>query len=199
MLWIRIFREGRDEIQKDRALSMFEDSLGELLQLAHDLSDCSALMESRLELELAPISLNRLVADIVRSMRPRAERRGIRLEIDVDEEEIPIRADHERLGRALEAIVAYSVACRTPETRLSIIVRSDGEHVMIKAPLSHANGSALLPLRDHLRDGVSKLGPSGPTLPVAVEMIQLHGGAVTLTSGPDGEHVAMQIRRGIAE
>ena len=197
MLWIRIFREGRDEAQKERALSMFEDSLGELLQLAHDLSDCSALMESRLELELGPISLNRLVADVVRSMRARAERRGIRLEIDADEEEIPIRADHERLGRALEAIMAYSIACRPQESTLKVTLRSDGEHVLIKMPLSLANGSSLQPLRNHLRDGVSRVGPSGLTLPVAVEMVQLHGGAVSLTSGNDGEHVVMQIRRGV--
>ncbi len=197
MLWIRIFREGRDQAQKDRALSMFEDSLGELLQLAHDLSDCSALMESRLELELGPISLNRLVADVVRSLRPRAERHGITLEVDADEEEIPIRADHARLGRALKAIVGYSIACRSPETPLVITVRSDGEHVMLKVPLSLANGSVLQPVRDHLRGGMSNLGPSGLTLPVAVELIQLHGGAVTLTSGPDEDQVVMQIRRGI--
>jgi len=195
MIWIRIYREGRDEGQKTRAISMFEDSLGELLQLAHDLSDCSALMESKLELELSPIALNRLVADVVRGMRPRAERRGIRLEIETGDEDIPIRADRERLGRAFESILSYAVAVQAPESRLAVTLELDGDDALVRVPLKATNAGALQPLRDHLRDGASKLGPSGLTLPIAVELIHLHGGKVVAVSAPDGDHVLMRIRR----
>lgn len=196
MIWMRIYREGREDGQKSRAITMFEESLGELLQLAHDLSDCSALMESKLELERSPLSLNRLVADVVRGMRPRAERRGIRLEIAGSEQDISVHADRERLGRAFESILGFAVAVHTPESRLAVRMGAEGDEALIEVPLKAVNATALQPLREHLRDGASKLGPSGLTLPIAVELVQLHGGRVTTHSSPEGDSVTIRMPRG---
>jgi len=193
MIWIRIYREGREDAQKTRAISMFEDSLSELLQLAQDLSDCSALMESRLALERSPLSLNRLVSDLARGLAPRAEGRGIRLEIASDAEEISVEADRERLGRALDSILRFAVTVHTPDSSLAIGLAAEDDCAVLQVPLKAANMAALKPLGEHLREGASKLGPSGLTLPIAVELIQLHGGTVEGTTSADGDQVRVRI------
>ena len=196
MIWIRIFHDGKEEAQRARAMVMFEESLNELLQLAHDLSDCSALIESKLELERTPMALNRLIAEIVKRLRPRAERRGIQLEIENDSEsDIVIQGDHERLGRSFEAILGYAMTCRTPESRLPVRLDTLGDVVRLTIPLAAASATALQTLRSHLRDGAARFGSSGLTLPIAVELVRLHGGAVEVGTGPDGDQVVLTLRR----
>jgi signal transduction histidine kinase len=178
MIWLRIYRETPDSEQKSRAISMIEDSLGELLQMAQDLSDCSALMESRLELDSNPGTLDQLVGDLTRGLQAKAAQRNIALELDPGSAELPIQIDRARLSRALGAILSYAIAVHPAETSMTVALERDGEDAVLRVPMSDGNAGALVPLRDHLRDGTRQLGPSGLTLPIAVELIQVHGGAI---------------------
>jgi two-component system, sensor histidine kinase and response regulator len=192
MIWLRIYHETPDSEQKSRAISMIEDSLGELLQMAQDLSDCSALIESRLELESSPTTLNQLVGDLTRGLQPKAAQRNIALELDPGTAELPVQIDRMRLGRALGSILGYAIAVHAPETRMTIALERDGGDAVLRVPMSEGTAGALVPLRDHLRDGTGQFGASGLTLPIAVELIQLHGGAIHRAT-PDRPSVEVRL------
>lgn len=192
MIWLRIFQDSPEPAQKLRAMVLIEESLGELNQMAQDVSDCAALMESRLELDLGPTTLDQVLSGPVRSLQSKAASREVTLELDTGPEPLPVRVDRARLSRALGSILAYAIVMHGAGAPMTVGLERSGGDAVVRIPMAATAAAALVPLRDHLRDGLEQSGPSGLALPIAVETIRLHRGTIE----PAGDAVRIRIPRG---
>jgi CheY-like chemotaxis protein len=91
---------------------MLEEALscGQMLaELLNDVIDFSKIEAGRLELTCEPVDVATLVEGVARLLRPQADAKGIKLEIDVDPEVGWVRADPVRLRQALFNLVGNAV------------------------------------------------------------------------------------------
>jgi signal transduction histidine kinase len=203
---IELLATGRvpDEEARDRFYDVLEREANRLQRLIEQLLDFRRLDEGAVSFDMQSIDGTSFIADVVADFRDNAAAHGHALEVSSNGSLPAIRADREALGRALlnllENAVRYSPDCATVwldvttvDAQLEVTVRDRGigipedEHARI--------------FRKFVRgSGAQHLGARGTGLGLAMvdEIVQAHGGEVTLDSEP-GEGSTFTIRLPLAE
>lgn len=99
----------QSEIGRTRIVSLRQN--GELMiRLVNDLIDLAALDSGRFGLAEKPVDIGRLIADAVESLRPRAEKKGLRLSLNIDAT-VPacVNVDPERARQIVINLVANAI------------------------------------------------------------------------------------------
>jgi protein-histidine pros-kinase len=86
---------------QERQLRTVRTSAQHLLSLINDLLDVAKIESGKLDLTLAPVALDSVVQEVATTLRPLADGKGLRLEVDVPKPNIVVRADQ----RAVTQIV----------------------------------------------------------------------------------------------
>src|ERR1043166_5742982 len=109
-----MLRQARfDASRVNGILEIVERNAKAQAQLIADVLDVSRMISGRVKLDLAPVSLARVICDAVDSIRPGAAARGVALHLDVEEGPIA-NADPDRLQQVVWNLL--SNACKfTPE------------------------------------------------------------------------------------
>lgn len=164
-------------------------AMAELDRLSH-ISD-GLLMIARLEqpngLYLAPVDLAETLSLSVRRWSVVAPRRWL-LEVDTD---AIVRADAERLGTALDALLENAVQHTEQDSRIALRVRAEGAaHVVLEVA---DDGPGVAPeLRERIFERFYHRGhernPSGSGLGLSIvqAIAVAHGGEVRAQASPDG-------------
>lgn len=97
-----------------------------LLGIVDELLEVAPVQEGRVELEIAPLSLEETIAPMVELIRPLALREGIRLEIGPASARTSVLADRERLRQVVLNLLSNAVRYNRPGG----IVRIDWECVV---------------------------------------------------------------------
>lgn len=180
-----LLRAGLDPSQSEDATV----AMAELDRLSH-ISD-GLLMIARLEqpngLYLAPLDLAETLAQSVRRWSAVAPRRWL-LEVGTD---VVVRADGERLGVALDALLENAVQHTQENSRITLRLRALGtEHVVLE--VSDDGPGIALELRERIFERFYHRGhernPNGSGLGLAIvqAIAVAHGGEVTLQTSLEG-------------
>ncbi|MDI6601564.1 MAG: HAMP domain-containing sensor histidine kinase [Thermoanaerobacteraceae bacterium] len=181
--WVVTLKEGSDEEILRKGLDIIEKETDRLTALVNRLLDFSRLESGNNTLSIAAVDLKNLMISTIDQIRPRAQRLGIRLDVDLDE--IPvIKGDASRLKQVFINILDNSLkftesggeiriyAERVPNmVRIVIedtgcgIPEKDLDHIMEKFYTARAKGSG-----------------SGLGLSISREIIKLHGGDISIMS-----------------
>ena len=115
----------RDENKRRRHLNTIHSSGTHLLNLINDILDLSKIEADRLEVELIPCAIHRVIADVATVMRVRADEKKISLNYQF-ESEIPetITSDPARLRQILTNLVGNAIKF-TGEGGVRILTRLD--------------------------------------------------------------------------
>jgi len=198
--WVAMLRQARFEPSRVASiLEIVERNAKAQAQLISDVLDISRMISGRVKLELAPVSLARIICDAVDSVRPGAVARGIDIHLDVDEEAVA-NADADRLQQVVWNLL--SNACKfTPEGgRIDVTLRSDGTTATVVVADTGAGIShEFLPYAfDRFRQadqGFTRAhGGLGLGLAIVKHLVEMHGGEVTANSDGLGKGATFEVR-----
>jgi two-component system phosphate regulon sensor histidine kinase PhoR len=161
-----------------------------LSALVDDLLELARVRAGRVQLRLSSVDLRAVAARAAEAIRPLAQTRGQRVEVDLPPEPVALAVDAPRLERALLNLLsnAHKHGRDGGAIRLSLS-RGDGV-----AELAVADDGPGIALDEQARifDRFHRAGPdaarrsdgAGLGLPIARALAELHGGRITLESAP---------------
>jgi PAS domain S-box-containing protein len=192
--WIRLLRSQRsDDPQIARVTETVESSGKAQLRLIEDLLDTARIISGKMKLEPQPVELVDVISSTLDAVRPAADGKGIVIVPDLDPEVGRITGDSDRIQQIVWNLVSNAIKF-TPEggwvwvelrrggPGVQIIVRDSGQGI----------SSDLLPyVFDRFRQADSsvsrRFGGLGLGLALVKNLVELHGGSVTVESPGEGQ------------
>jgi two-component system, NtrC family, sensor histidine kinase KinB len=159
-----------------------------LLDRVNSLLDLARLEEKREGLVLRAESPASLLQSAAEAIRPRAEDKGIDLEVEAPEDLPPVGADPERLGHALDNLLDNAVTYTNRGGRITLkAARSDDGVTITIADTGQGIPREYLPHvfeRFFRVPGRSRGSGTGLGLAIVREIVNAHGGRIDCTSQP---------------
>ncbi len=185
----RLYLARRKPEQLDKHLDVMDEVINRMAALVNDLLDLSRFERGIIELRRADLEVAPVIAAVINTQRPEAERKHINLACQLPD--TPLRAwmDGDRIHQVLTNLVTNAIAY-TPE----------GGSVTIEAQMSeNADGRCCIGVRDtgtgippehlpHIFEPFYRAHKDGQGmglgLSIAREIVALHGGEMTVSSEP---------------
>jgi signal transduction histidine kinase len=135
-LWLHQLREDQgDPDAVARVLPMIESGSRALARFARDLDEAAAMLRGDFTLRSRSLDLRSVLATSLAALRPRAATKEVTLREALGAESAVVRADPDRLGRALDALLETAVAKAQPGTGVSIeLERQAAEAAFVMSP-----------------------------------------------------------------
>ncbi|WP_213006960.1 GAF domain-containing sensor histidine kinase [Paractinoplanes toevensis] len=159
-----------------------------LIALVDDMLLAAQAGQSSLVLDRSVIDVAELVRDAVARNRVLAEGRGLEISA-VAGEPVPVRADLQRLGQAVERLVLNAVKF-TPRGRITVTARADGDDAVLEVRDTGIGISAadqqrvLAPFRRAADAERREVQGAGLGLSIVKAIVDAHDGLLTIDSDP---------------
>lgn len=157
-----------------------------LLARVNSLLDLARLEEKQGALDLRPESPRALLETAAETVRPRAADKGVEMIIEVPPDLPEVAADAQRLGNALENLLANAITYTDRGGRITLSATRAGERVILSVT---DTGMGIPPeYLPHVFDkffrvpGQSQGGGTGLGLAIVHEIVTAHGGEITCES-----------------
>lgn len=189
LLWEQVLRDpARDPGLRTQALDAIHEAAAGQALLIEDLLDASRAINGKLRIERRPTPIDRALMLAIANLRPLAKTRDVELSVDVAPGLGDVLGDSRRLRQIFENLMSNAVKC-TSGGRISVVARQDAESITIDVSDTGCGISAdFLPhVFEAFRQSDERLGLGlGLGLAITRELVELHGGAITATSGGIG-------------
>jgi signal transduction histidine kinase len=161
-------------------VQMIESASARLIRVVNELLEWGRLQSGHIRLQRAPHALQPLLDEVLMLLRPEAARKGVRLELDACDRQLPVDAD--KLKQILINLVGNAVKFGPADSTVRVRTEADGHCLRI---LVDDQGPGV-PAEDvpHLferfyrgRSGEAAPG-SGLGLAIARNLARLHGGDI---------------------
>lgn len=156
-----------------------------LLQIIGDLLDLSSIEAGRLKLEETVISVPKMLKDVLRLVRSRAEDGQIRLLLSPADRLPLLKGDERKLKQILLNLLANSIKFTAPEGSASLLAaRSDagGLRLTVSDTGVGMSEEEIAAIRGRTGRGTNRSPSNGHGLRLAAELTQLHGGTLEIAS-----------------
>lgn len=183
--------------QMDEYLQTVYHKSEQLKVLIDDLFDYTKLTYTGIGLELARISLNELVEQMVEEYIPVLEENGLEMQLGLPADDAWCMVDPKKLHRVLENLLSNAVkySDKPGTIYVSILPGSSGYEVKMENPARDLEGVDLSKIFDRFyrleASRSSDTGGSGLGLGIAKGIVEAHGG--TIKVGYDSGRVAFTI------
>jgi PAS domain S-box-containing protein len=166
-----------------KGMKRFESIVSEYL-------DISQLDAGKVKLDLAELNLRSLIIDVVRALSPLADERHIELKSLMPDSELVIEADRNRIIQALYNIINNSIESIPSNGHITVRAEDIGNEIMVKveddSPAIESSRIAksfnrFTQIRMKMQPGSE--GQSALGLPIARELLEMHGRSVWIESG----------------
>jgi signal transduction histidine kinase/ActR/RegA family two-component response regulator len=199
--WTRILRS-RD-IDMDtvrRAIDVIDRNASAQLTLIGDMLDMSRIATGKLRLEVAPLDLEPIALSAVDVVRPAADAKSLRIVTDLSPQIPPIMGDADRLVQVIWNLLSNAVKFTPKGGTITITLRSgDGNVSLAISDTGQGIDPAFIPQifeRFKQADPSSSRRHGGLGLGLALvrELVELHGGTVTVTSPGLGQGTTFSVQ-----
>ncbi|MBD1938890.1 PAS domain S-box protein [Microcoleus sp. FACHB-68] len=187
--WTQLLQTGKlDEARKAEALKTIERNAKLQTQLIEDLLDISRIMQGKLSLTAAPVSLTFVISAAIETVRLAAEAKHIRLQLDLDYTVAPISADAARLQQVVWNLLSNAVKFTPAGGQVTVELRQLNQLAQIRViDTGKGINPQFLPyLFEYFRqeDGSTtrRFGGLGLGLAIARQIVEMHGGTVRAES-----------------
>jgi len=186
-----LIRDSEDlDIDKVKAFAgdIYEDA--ERLDRAFsDMLELDRMEAGQSRLELAPIELNRLIEDAVGEMRRADPGRAVALALDPALRTVP--ADRDKISQLLSILVGNAMKYSPAGSELAVRSELESDHVTVTVkdrgpgmPADFDNGLFVGYRRNAVGSGNGVDPGTGLGLPMARQIVQMHGGRIWFDSRP---------------
>jgi signal transduction histidine kinase len=168
-------------------LELIRDGGHHLRDIIGDILDMSRIEAGRLELTYETFDIRRVAADLMATVAPLAEQKGLAVQIDIDDGVGLMMADRTRVRQVLWNLVGNAIKF-TDQGRIDVAVRPDDGKILFSVSDS---GIGIAPehlprIFDHFsqiesgrRESVSGTGLG---LSISKNLVELHGGRIWVES-----------------
>jgi signal transduction histidine kinase len=182
-----LLRRRPDQIQQH--IDIIESVVTWMQNLVEDMFDISRFERGVIALEREDITLQAFIDRVVEYQAPEAERLQINLQRHYPTTPITISADPYRLTQVVSNLLSNALHHTPQNGRVVVRLKQTGDHVHIRVEDSGAGiPEAHLPhLFQPFFRGDDSDNPQGAGLglSIAQEIVQLHGGEITVESSPE--------------
>ncbi len=179
----------RDELDKAslrRGLATIERNARVQRQLVEDLLDVARITSGKLLLNLKEVPLREVLEAALENVRPAAEERGVLLQAELEDVSQSVVADATRLQQVLWNLLTNAIKFTDRGGSVCLTVRQDGDAVRLTVrDTGRGISRELLPhLFERFTQGDAgrEKGGLGLGLAIVRHLVELHGGAVSVTS-----------------
>jgi signal transduction histidine kinase/CheY-like chemotaxis protein len=204
MGWVSMLRQARFEPERiARVLEIVERNAKAQAQLIADILDISRMITGRVKLNLAPVSLARVVLDALDTVKPGAYSRGIEIRTDISEGAV-VQGDAERLQQVFWNVLSNACKFTPAGGRIEVTLTDDGHVASLTVADTGAGISAdFLPfVFDRFRQADQTFtrahGGLGLGLAIVKHLVEMHGGDVIARSDGPGKGSRFEIRLPVA-
>jgi PAS domain S-box-containing protein len=202
--WVQLLRAGRLPPEKHmRALETVERSARAQAQLIDDLLDISRILVGKLRLEVVPLELRSVVEAVLETVRPAADAKDIRLQATLDSLGL-VMGDAQRLQQVVWNLLSNAVKFTPRGGRVQVLVARRDSSVDITVS---DTGQGIAPeFQPHVferfrqEDGGSTRmhGGLGLGLSIVRQLVEMHGGTVSVFSAGEGQGTSFTVRLPLA-
>jgi signal transduction histidine kinase/CheY-like chemotaxis protein len=192
--WSHMLRLGKlTPPHAERAVETIYRNAKSQAQLVADLLDVSRIISGKLRLDVRAVDLLYIVNAAIDSIRPAAEAKNIRLQTMLDPAAAPISGDADRLQQVVWNLLTNAVKFTPKDGRIQVTVQRVDAHVEIVVRDSGVGISKeFLPyVFDRFRQADASStrihGGLGLGLSIVHQLVDLHGGAVSVQSEGEGK------------
>ena len=159
-----------------------------LLQIIDDLLDLSSIEAGRLKLEEVVISVPKMLKDVLRLVRSRAEDGQLRLLLSPADNLPLLKGDERKLKQILLNLVSNSIKFTAPEGSISVVAaRNDAGGLRLTVSdtgvgMAEQEIAAVKARAGRSGKQAKQPQPGGHGLRLALELTQLHGGTLDIAS-----------------
>lgn len=173
---------------RDDFIRTMQTEVERLGRLVRDLLTLAQLEGGNLQLRLAPGYVVDLLGDVGRVMQGLAEQVGVRLAIEVPDEDLRVVADHDRIVQVLlsftDNALKHSTAGSTVRLRALPLGNTVRLEVIDEGPGIDPEELPRLFERFYRVDTARAGGGTGLGLAIAKEIVEVHGATITVESAP---------------
>jgi PAS domain S-box-containing protein len=194
LLWAKLLRSGHvTPNQTEVALGAIEHSASAQQQLIDDLLDISRLVSGRLRLEIRETDIVPVIQGAIDTVRPAAELKGVILESDLNPRLGIIRIDPDRVRQVVWNLVNNAVKFTPAGGHVNIrLLRSrDTLSIEVKDTGQGIRPNFLPHVFERFRQADSSptrtYGGLGLGLAIARQLVELHGGRISVESAGVGK------------
>ena len=183
-----------------RAIETIKRNAKAQAQIIDDILDVSSIITGNLYLELHPIELESVLEAAVNVVRPTAEAKNIRIDLNLDQEPVTVSGDTNRLQQVFWNLLSNAVKFTPSGGNVTVNLRQVDSHVEIEVT---DTGQGIRPdflpfVFDRFRQADStstrQHGGLGLGLAIARHLIEIHGGAIEARSNGEGKGATFTVR-----
>jgi signal transduction histidine kinase len=186
------------------AAEVISESAGQLQHMVRDLLDLARSDAGKLRIEAQATEVRPLVQRIGRQMRPEFDEKNQKLTVKVEKDVPEVKADPDRIGQVLSNLLTNAHKYTPEGAKVRLTASKVGGEVEFAVA---DNGPGLDPeALEHVFERfwraqsgeTQEVGGTGLGLAIAKSLVELHGGAITVSSTP-GEGAAFRFVLPIAD
>ena len=192
--WAQLLRSSTlSEADFERALEIVERNAQAQKKLIDDLLDISRIITGKLRLDVRAVDPANVVAAAIDALRPTAEAKAIRLQPLIDPQAGPVSGDPDRLQQVVWNLLSNAIKFTPKGGRVQVrLERADSHVEIVVSDSGKGIPTEFLPhVFDRFRqaDGTStrKHGGLGLGLAIVRQLVELHGGTVSVESEGEGQ------------
>jgi CheY-like chemotaxis protein len=201
LTWIQVLRsEAVDAKTREQALASLERIAGLQARMIEDLLDISRIISGKLSLEFQDADLALITRGALETILPSAEEKGIGVEVLIDRNCVPLRADSARLQQVVGNVLSNAIKFTSDGGNVQVELRChDGEAKIRVTDSGEGISPEVLPyVFDRFRQGDSSTtkrhGGLGLGLAIARHIVELHGGEILAESEGEGRGATFRVR-----
>ncbi len=198
--WSHMLRLGNlTPANAKRAVETIHRNAQSQTQLVADLLDVSRIISGKLSLDVRTVDLTNIVNAAVDSIRPAADAKGIRLQLVLDPAAGPISGDANRLQQIVWNLLSNAIKFTPKDGWIQVTLQRVESHVEIIVTDSGVGiSNEFLPfVFDRFRQADASTtrlhGGLGLGLSIVRQLVDLHGGSVSVSSEGQGKGATFTI------
>ncbi len=183
--WTHLLRTGKlDELRQQEAFATIERNAKLQTQLIEDLLDISRIMQGKLTLTTAPVSLTFVISSAIETVRLAAEAKQIQIALDLSAEVAPVSGDAARLQQVVWNLLTNAVKFTPKGGKVTVELRQVEQFVQIRViDIGKGISPDFLPhVFEYFRQAnattTRKFGGLGLGLAIVRQIVEMHGGIV---------------------
>jgi PAS domain S-box-containing protein len=183
-----------------RAMEIIERNAAALTQMVEDILDVSRIVAGKMRLDVQPVELPAVLQDAIETIRPAADAKRIKLHAVIDPQVPAISGDPDRLRQVVWNLLSNAVKFTPRQGHVQ--VRLERINSSVEITISDTGVGIEPEFLPHVfeqfrqADAGSTRQQSGLGLGLAIvrNLVELHGGTVTASSGGRGTGATFRVR-----
>jgi signal transduction histidine kinase len=192
--WTRLLGGGKlDPETSVRAIETIERNARAQAQLINDLLDVSRIVAGKLQFDIRPVDLTKVITAAVDAVSPAAHAKEIAVDFIHDTQYFSVLGDADRLQQVVWNLISNAVKFTPPKGQVLIKLWDEDSQAKIEVvDTGQGIDPEFLPFvfeRFRQADGSStrKHGGLGLGLAIVRHLVEMHGGSVSVTSDGSGK------------